>query len=108
MGRTCQIYLLLSSIWGFIFLGILGIGFYYRVVTLVGDVYQKVRPGDLHNRTHKEIIAIIDEKYGECAVQCFRAAVAFLVTFIIVLAKSLWRSVPMPFTNGSDYHHLTT
>uniref|UniRef100_A0A914UN77 Uncharacterized protein n=1 Tax=Plectus sambesii TaxID=2011161 RepID=A0A914UN77_9BILA len=41
MGRTCQIYLLLSSIWGFIFLGILGIGFYYRVVTLVGDVYQK-------------------------------------------------------------------
>lgn len=85
----------------------LGVGFHSRTPNLLTDVFQKIDEEKLHGKTHKEISAYIDEKYGECAAQCFQAAGAFLVTSLVVFGKTCWGSMRRPFADTSNYHHLS-
>ncbi|KAI1725096.1 ribonuclease kappa [Ditylenchus destructor] len=76
-GPKLSAFCMVMSVWGVIFLGLLGVFFYIQAVTLFPD---------LHFHEHEDITRseTIELKYQEKAVQCWIAAGMYIVTLIIV------------------------
>ncbi|VDK19583.1 unnamed protein product [Anisakis simplex] len=71
------------SVWGVIFLGILGVFFYIQAVSLFPDLHfaeEASEAGVVPPLTN----AMIEDKYSEKATQCWVAAGMYLVTLIVV------------------------
>ncbi|KAH7729367.1 Protein F49C12.12 [Aphelenchoides avenae] len=67
---------MVMSVWGIVFLGLLGVFFYINAVTLFPDLHF----------TENETLTkqTVEDKYQEKAVQCWIAAGMYVVTLIIV------------------------
>jgi len=70
---------MIMSVWGIVFLGLLGVFFYMQAVTLFPDLHfdEKQERSGLSSD-------VIEAKYSEKAVQCWIAAGMYVVTLIIV------------------------
>ncbi|KAI6175665.1 hypothetical protein M3Y97_00715000 [Aphelenchoides bicaudatus] len=67
---------MIMSVWGVIFLGLLGLFFYMNAVTLFPDLGIEEKE-DLNPTS-------VQNKFSEKAVQCWIAAGMYLVTLIVV------------------------
>ncbi|KAI6221170.1 hypothetical protein M3Y95_01012300 [Aphelenchoides besseyi] len=77
-GPKLSMFCMIMSIWGVIFLGLLGLFFYMNAVTLFPDLgLSEEEEKGLQRDT-------IEQKYSEKATQCWTAAGMYLVTFIVV------------------------
>jgi len=75
-GPKLSAFCMIMSVWGVIFLGLLGVFFYTNAVTLFPDLGLE----DIGVMDKKAV----EEKYSEKAVQCWIAAGMYLVTLIVV------------------------
>jgi len=77
-GPKMSAFCMIMSVWGVIFLGLLGLFFHMNAVTLFPD---------LHFTEDEEkslSVDVIERKYSEKAQQCWIAALLYLVTLIVV------------------------
>ncbi|KHN75867.1 Ribonuclease kappa-B [Toxocara canis] len=82
-GPKLSAFCMVMSVWGVIFLGLLGVFFYIQAVSLFPDLHfgeEEAERGVVPPLTN----AIIADKYGEKATQCWVAAGMYLVTLIVV------------------------
>ncbi|CAI5448797.1 unnamed protein product [Caenorhabditis angaria] len=93
MGKLCPLlgpkmsaFCMVMSVWGVIFLGILGVFFYIQAVTLFPDLH--------FSESHEHIpsAAEIEDKYHEKANQCWIAAGLYLVTLIGVFWQNKYNT----------------
>lgn len=81
---------MIMSVWGVVFLGLLGLFFYTNAVTLFPDLgfeenEQLTRKWVILVRLFSDLFfRAVEEKYSEKAVQCWIAAGMYLVTLIVV------------------------
>uniref|UniRef100_A0AC34QVA6 Ribonuclease kappa n=1 Tax=Panagrolaimus sp. JU765 TaxID=591449 RepID=A0AC34QVA6_9BILA len=77
-GPKLSAFCMMISIWGVLFLGLLGIFFYSQAVTLFPEL-------PFRERDEKEFSAsVVEQKYSEKAIQCWIASGMYLVTLILV------------------------
>ncbi|CAD5220758.1 unnamed protein product [Bursaphelenchus okinawaensis] len=88
MGKVCPIcgpklsaFCMIMSVWGVIFLGLLGLFFYMNAVTLFPDL-----------TVEKLSVKDVEDKYSEKAMQCWIAAGMYLVTLIVVFWQNRFNS----------------
>ncbi|VDN59013.1 unnamed protein product [Dracunculus medinensis] len=84
-GPKLSAFCMIMSVWGVIFLGLLGVFFYVQAVTLFPD---------LKFDEEHEVLSIpeIEDKYSEKATQCWVAAGMYLVTLIVVFWQNKFNS----------------
>ncbi|CAI4224460.1 unnamed protein product [Auanema sp. JU1783] len=75
LGPTTSAFCMIMSVWGVVFLGLLGVFFYTQAVTLFPD---------LHFTEENPSTGVIEAKYSEKATQCWIAAGMYGVTLILV------------------------
>ncbi|KAL7071828.1 hypothetical protein ACQ4LE_008886 [Meloidogyne hapla] len=79
-GPKLSAFCMIMSVWGAIFLGLLGVFFSLHAVTLFPDLhFDKEQESAIFNEPD-----IVAEKYDEKARQCWVAAGMYVVTLIIV------------------------
>ncbi|CAD5228441.1 unnamed protein product [Bursaphelenchus xylophilus] len=81
-GPKLSAFCMIMSVWGVIFLGLLGLFFHLNAVTLFPDL--TVEQLNLRD---------VEDKYSEKAVQCWIAAGMYLVTLIVVFWQNRFNSV---------------
>uniref|UniRef100_A0A7E4W029 Ribonuclease kappa n=1 Tax=Panagrellus redivivus TaxID=6233 RepID=A0A7E4W029_PANRE len=82
-GPKLSAFCMVMSVWGVIFLGLLGIFFYSQAVTLFPDLNfgeEPFRP------------LVVEQKYADKATQCWIAAGMYLVTLILVLWQNKYNT----------------
>lgn len=77
-GPKLSAFCMIISVWGVIFLGLLGVFFYLQAVTLFPDLHFEEEDNIFTNPN------LVSEKYEEKARQCWIAAGMYIVTLIIV------------------------
>ncbi|KAE9553418.1 hypothetical protein FO519_003377 [Halicephalobus sp. NKZ332] len=77
---------MITSVWGTVFLGLLGIFFYAQAVTLFPDLSFGEEPFTP---------AVAEQKYAEKATQCWIAAGMYLVTLILVFWQNKYNQNPV-------------
>ena len=75
-GPMLSTFCMIISVWGIVFLGLLGLFFSMKAVTLFPDLH--------FEEDWKFDAAEVDEKYANKATQCWVAAGLYAVTFIAV------------------------
>uniref|UniRef100_A0A914CP09 Ribonuclease kappa n=1 Tax=Acrobeloides nanus TaxID=290746 RepID=A0A914CP09_9BILA len=77
-GPKLSAFCMIMSIWGVIFLGLLGVFFWVQAVTLFPDLHfteDELKPFNINT---------VEDKYSEKATQCWIAAGLYFVTLIVV------------------------
>uniref|UniRef100_A0A0N5ADD0 Ribonuclease kappa n=1 Tax=Syphacia muris TaxID=451379 RepID=A0A0N5ADD0_9BILA len=80
-GPKLSAFCMVMSVWGVVFLGLLGVFFYVQSVTLFPDLHF---PEEESAGAKPLSVAMIESKYSEKATQCWVAAGMYLVTLIAV------------------------
>lgn len=79
-GPFLSTFCMIISVWGIIFLGLLGLFFNMKAVTLFPD---------LHMEEHEHYSPqLMEEKYANKATQCWIAAGFYVVTFAVVWVQN--------------------
>uniref|UniRef100_A0A8R1TQL3 Uncharacterized protein n=1 Tax=Onchocerca volvulus TaxID=6282 RepID=A0A8R1TQL3_ONCVO len=76
-GPKLSAFCMIMSVWGVVFLGLLGVFFYVQAVNLFPDLHFEQEEPD---------------KYAEKATQCWVAAGMYLVTLIVVFWQNKFNS----------------
>ncbi|GMS99055.1 hypothetical protein PENTCL1PPCAC_21230, partial [Pristionchus entomophagus] len=76
-GPKMSAFCMVMSVWGVVFLGLLGVFFYLQAVTLFPDLHFKDEMDALNNEA-------VEGAFGEKATQCWIAAGMYFVTLIVV------------------------
>ncbi|CAL2039748.1 hypothetical protein CAEBREN_12074 [Caenorhabditis brenneri] len=84
MGPKMSAFCMVMSVWGVIFLGLLGVFFYIQAVTLFPDLH--------FEGEGKVPSSVIDAKYNEKATQCWIAAGLYAVTLIAVFWQNKYNT----------------
>ncbi|KIH65297.1 hypothetical protein ANCDUO_04380 [Ancylostoma duodenale] len=81
---------MVMSVWGVIFLGLLGVFFYLQAVTLFPDLHfsEESKEGGHMAPTVEDI----ETKYSEKAMQCWIAAGMYGVTLILVFWQNKYNT----------------
>ncbi|CAI5448796.1 unnamed protein product [Caenorhabditis angaria] len=86
LGPKMSAFIMVMSVWGIIFLGILGCSFWNQAITLFPDLeFEKCE--NRKETCEEYLVQTIDEiedKYNRKAYQCWGAAGLYLVTLIVV------------------------
>ncbi|GMT24213.1 hypothetical protein PFISCL1PPCAC_15510, partial [Pristionchus fissidentatus] len=84
MGKVCPMcgpkmsaFCMVMSVWGVVFLGLLGVFFYLQAVTLFPDLHFAEEKDALDNQK-------VEAAFAEKANQCWIAAGMYFVTLILV------------------------
>uniref|UniRef100_A0A914VH84 Ribonuclease kappa n=1 Tax=Plectus sambesii TaxID=2011161 RepID=A0A914VH84_9BILA len=86
-GPKLSAFCMLISVWGVIFLGILGLFFYLNATTLFPDILLPEK--EAHTKFERgEIVARFTEK----ATQCWIAAGLYLITLVAVFWQNKWNT----------------
>uniref|UniRef100_A0A914Q1S7 Ribonuclease kappa n=2 Tax=Panagrolaimus TaxID=55784 RepID=A0A914Q1S7_9BILA len=81
-GPVLSTFCMIISVWGVVFLALLGLFFNLQAVTLFPD---------LHFEEHEEYrTELVEEKYSLKAQQCWMAAGLYLATFVFVYIQNRW------------------
>uniref|UniRef100_A0AC35U7V1 Ribonuclease kappa n=1 Tax=Rhabditophanes sp. KR3021 TaxID=114890 RepID=A0AC35U7V1_9BILA len=88
-GPKMSAFLMLISVWGIFFLGLLGVFFYTQAVTLYPDLHFSEESVGPDGPTTDAIIA----KYGDKATQCWVAAGMYVITFVVVVWQNKYNPV---------------
>ncbi|PIO60635.1 hypothetical protein TELCIR_17865 [Teladorsagia circumcincta] len=90
MGPKMSAFCMVMSVWGVIFLGLLGVFFYVQAVTLFPDLHfaEESKEGGHAMPTVEDI----ESKYSEKAMQCWIAAGMYGVTLILVLWQNKYNT----------------
>jgi len=83
-GPVLSAFCMIMSVWGVIFLGLLGVFFYIEAVTLFPDLH--------FDETKVYSSAEAHQKYADKATQCWIAAGLYLVTLIGVFWQNKWNT----------------
>ncbi|KAI3411955.1 hypothetical protein GPALN_002011 [Globodera pallida] len=75
-GPKLSAFCMIMSVWGIVFLGLLGVFFYMHAVNLFPDLH--------FEEGAKLEVQAVEEKYEEKAKQCWIAAGMYVVTLIAV------------------------
>uniref|UniRef100_A0A1I8A1S3 Transmembrane protein n=2 Tax=Steinernema glaseri TaxID=37863 RepID=A0A1I8A1S3_9BILA len=92
-GPSLSAFCMLMSVWGVIFLGLLGVFFSVNAVSLFPDLHFKEEVVDDHGRVPPMDPADIRSVYSDKASQCWIAAGLYLVTLIVVMWQNRWNRV---------------
>ncbi|CAB3406728.1 unnamed protein product [Caenorhabditis bovis] len=92
MGKVCPLlgpkmsaFCMIMSVWGVIFLGLLGVFFYINAVTLFPDLH--------FDESNPQVTTVeIEAKYSEKATQCWIAAGLYAVTLIVVFWQNKYNT----------------
>ncbi|CAJ0580037.1 unnamed protein product, partial [Mesorhabditis spiculigera] len=86
-GPMASAFCMVMSVWGVIFLGLLGVFFYLQAVTLFPDIHFEMTKG-----ATSFPVKDIEEKYNDKAIQCWIAAGMYAVTLVIVFWQNKFNS----------------
>ncbi|VDK62896.1 unnamed protein product [Onchocerca ochengi] len=90
-GPKLSAFCMIMSVWGVVFLGLLGVFFYVQAVNLFPDLhFEQEEPVD--GAVLPLTTAVIEDKYAEKATQCWVAAGMYLVTLIVVFWQNKFNS----------------
>ncbi|VDL72100.1 unnamed protein product [Nippostrongylus brasiliensis] len=90
LGPKASAFCMVMSVWGIIFLGLLGVFFYLQAVTLFPDLHfsEESKEGGHAAPTIEDI----ETKYSEKATQCWIAAGLYGVTLILVFWQNKYNT----------------
>ncbi|TMS39477.1 hypothetical protein L596_005991 [Steinernema carpocapsae] len=91
-GPALSAFCMLMSVWGVIFLGLLGVFFHVNAVTLFPDLHFKEETAE-HGQVPPMDPNEITNMYSDKATQCWIAAGLYLVTLIVVMWQNRWNRV---------------
>ncbi|MFH4976955.1 hypothetical protein AB6A40_003664 [Gnathostoma spinigerum] len=90
-GPKLSAFCMVMSVWGVIFLGMLGVFFYVQAVSLFPDL--PLEPEKNEDGSPRPLsTTLIEDKYAEKATQCWVAAGMYLVTLIVVFWQNKFNS----------------
>uniref|UniRef100_A0A7E4VGN9 Transmembrane protein n=1 Tax=Panagrellus redivivus TaxID=6233 RepID=A0A7E4VGN9_PANRE len=79
-GPALSAFCMIMSVWGVIFLGLLGVFFHAQAVTLFPDLA-------LDHHANLDV-ATVEETYAKKATQCWIAAGLYLGTFVVIFIQN--------------------
>jgi ribonuclease kappa len=83
-GPVLSTFCMIISVWGVVFLALLGLFFNLQAVTLFPD---------LHFEEHEKYsVELVEDKYSKKATQCWIAAGLYLGTFAFVWLQNRWNA----------------
>ncbi|CAJ0604263.1 unnamed protein product [Cylicocyclus nassatus] len=86
MGPKASAFCMIMSVWGIIFLGLLGVFFYIQAVTLFPDLHLE------EEGKEAPTVEDIETRYSEKAMQCWIAAGMYGVTLILVFWQNKYNN----------------
>ncbi|KAK0399458.1 hypothetical protein QR680_003060 [Steinernema hermaphroditum] len=92
-GPSLSAFCMLMSVWGVIFLGLLGVFFHVQAVSLFPDLHFKEEGLDEHGLVPPMEKGDITDMYYEKASQCWIAAGLYLGTLVVVMWQNRWNRV---------------